>query len=141
MALLQEDHELLEEATDPVGLDGLALDGDLVAPHVDLDAGESAFDEPQQLVALAEQARHQVIPGHADLHLGRAHDLAKRTVGRWTSPAVRCRRALVCWADRISPPDSNAGWPMPAAPTPPPHEGASGGCGCKPTNRRPSPAC
>ena len=47
---------------------------------------------------------HQVIPGHADLHLGRAHDLAKRTVGRWTSPAVRCRRARVCWADRISPP-------------------------------------
>ena len=57
MTLLQQDHELLEEPADAIGLDGIAVDRDLVAAHVDLDIAERAFDQPQQLVALTEQTR------------------------------------------------------------------------------------
>src|SRR6201999_1167605 len=51
-------------------LDLVAADGDLVAPHVDLD-GERVLDEPQQFVALTEQAHHQVVARYEDLDLGR----------------------------------------------------------------------
>ena len=67
--LEQRDH-LLEEATDPVGLDFVAPDGDLVAAHVDRDR-ERVLHEAQQFVALAEQAHHEVIARYEDLDLGR----------------------------------------------------------------------
>ncbi len=44
---------------------------DLVAPHVDGGVGEGGLDEAEQLVALAEQARHEVVAGNEDLDLGR----------------------------------------------------------------------
>ncbi len=67
MALLQQQHELLEEPADDLGL--FALDRDLVAPHVDLGARERALDLAEQLVALAEQTHHQVVAGDVDVNL------------------------------------------------------------------------
>ena len=71
VTLLQQQHELLEQAADPLGV--VAVDGDLVAAHVDHRVGEGALDEAQQLVALAEQRAHEVVAGNADLDLGGSH--------------------------------------------------------------------
>ena len=71
VALLQQQHELLEQPADPLGV--VARDGDLVAPDVDLDVAEGRLDKAQQLVALAEQADHQVVAGNADLDLRGCH--------------------------------------------------------------------
>ena len=57
---------------DLVGL--VAGDGDLVAPDVDLDAGEGGLDDAQQLVTLAEQIGHEVVAGDGDLDLGGRHE-------------------------------------------------------------------
>ncbi len=69
---LEQQHELLEEVPDLVGL--VAGDGDLVAPDVDLDAAERRFDDAQQLVALAEEVGHEVVAGDGDLDLGGRHE-------------------------------------------------------------------
>ena len=69
MALLQQDHQLLEQPADPIGLGRIAVDRDLVAADVDLDIAERAFDQPQQLVTLTEQTGHQVVAGNGDLDL------------------------------------------------------------------------
>ena len=71
VALLEQHHELVEEATDLFGVG--AVDGDLVAPHVHDRAGVGGLDEAEQLVALAEQADHQVIAGNVDLDLRVGH--------------------------------------------------------------------
>ena len=71
MALLEQQHELLEQLADLLGR--LAVDGDLVAAHVDARVGERRLDQAQQLVALTEQRPHQVVAGNVDLHLGRRH--------------------------------------------------------------------
>ena len=67
---LEQRDELLEEATDAFGLDLVAGDGDLVAAHVDRD-GERGLDQAEQLVALTEQADHEVVARYEDLDLGR----------------------------------------------------------------------
>ena len=72
MALLQQRDELLEQPTDLFGV--LAVDGDLVAPHVHGGVGERGLDESQQLVLGSEKAHHQVVPGHVDLHLRSGHE-------------------------------------------------------------------
>ncbi len=69
MAALKEGDELVEQAADPLGV--RAVDGDLVAAHVDRVAGELLLDHPEQLVALAEEAHHEVVAGDEDLDLGR----------------------------------------------------------------------
>ena len=56
---------------DPLG--ALALDGDLVAPHGDVHVVEGPLDQPQQLVALTEQAGHEMVAGNEDLDLGACH--------------------------------------------------------------------
>ena len=81
MAALHEDDQLLEEAGDGLGV--LALDGDLVAPDPDLGLREGGLDEPQELVALAEEADHQVVAGDVDLHGGHVFsDRAYRPLSR-----------------------------------------------------------
>ena len=72
LAPLEQQHQLLEQVPDLVGL--VAGDGDLVAPHVDLDAGERGLDDAQQLVALAEEVGHEVVAGDGDLDLGGRHE-------------------------------------------------------------------
>ncbi len=72
VALLQQRDELLEEPTDLLGV--LTVDGDLVAAHVNGRVGERGLDESQQLVLGSEQAHHQVVPGHVDLHLRGGHE-------------------------------------------------------------------
>ena len=64
--------ELLEEPADLLGVG--AGDRDLVAAHVDVGAGERPLDQAQQLVAVAEQARHQVVAGDDDVDVGVAHE-------------------------------------------------------------------
>ena len=56
---------------DPLGV--VALDGDLVAPHGDAHVAEGPLDQAQQLVALAEQAGHEMVAGNEDLDLGACH--------------------------------------------------------------------
>ena len=53
-----------------LGVVGVAGDRDLVAAHVDRD-GERVLDEPEQLVAVAQQVHHEVVPRNEDLELGR----------------------------------------------------------------------
>ena len=53
-----------------LGVLGVARDRDLVAPHEDVH-GERVLDRPQQLVVLAEQVHHEVVPRNEDLDLGR----------------------------------------------------------------------
>ncbi len=65
----QRDH-LFEQPSDAVGFVFVAPDGDLVPAHVDLHR-ERVLHEPQQFVALAEQAHHQVVARYEDLDLGR----------------------------------------------------------------------
>ena len=70
MARLEQRDHLLEEPPDPVGLDLVAADRDLVAAHVDRDR-ERGLDHAQQFVALTEQAHHEVVARDEDLDLGR----------------------------------------------------------------------
>ena len=72
LAPLEQQDQLLEEVADPVGL--VAVDGDLVAPHVDLDALERGLDHTQQLVALAEEIDHEMVAGYGDLDLRGRHE-------------------------------------------------------------------
>ena len=46
-----------------------------------LGVGERGLDEAQQLVALAEQAHHQVVAGDEDLDLGLGHGWCVRLQG------------------------------------------------------------
>ena len=71
VALLEQDDQLLEQRADPLGT--VSVDGDLVAPDRDTNAVEGLLDQPQQLVALAEQAGHEVVAGNEDLDLGVCH--------------------------------------------------------------------
>src|SRR5713101_5004206 len=66
----EQRHHLLEQVSDALGFDNIAADGDLVAPYVDRD-GERILDETQELIALAEQADHQVVARYEELDLGR----------------------------------------------------------------------
>ena len=70
LALLHQHDELLEQGPDPLGL--RAVEGDLVAPHVDRDVGEGGLDDAQHLVPLAEEGRHEVVGRDGDLDLGAA---------------------------------------------------------------------
>ena len=70
VALLDEHDELLEEEGDAISVRSLARDGDLISPHENLHR-ERVFDHPQELVALAEQVHHEVVPRNEDLDLGR----------------------------------------------------------------------
>src|SRR5438309_1236819 len=70
VALLEQQHQLLEQPADAVGVG--AVDGDLVAPHERLGV-EGRLDQPQQLVALTQQAHHVVLAGDEDLDLGGGH--------------------------------------------------------------------
>ena len=71
LARLEQDDQLLEQGTDPFG--PVALDGDLVPPDGDPHIVERPFDQPQQLVTLAEQAGHEVVAGNEDFDLGACH--------------------------------------------------------------------
>ena len=71
MALLQQEHELVEEPSHTLGI--RALDVDLVAPDPDLGPAERVLDEAKQLVALAEKPDHEVVAGDEDLDRGRGH--------------------------------------------------------------------
>jgi hypothetical protein len=68
--LLDEQHELVEESADHLGIG--ADHGDLVAADVDLGV-ERTLDEPEQFVALAEQTHHEVVARNADLDLCLGH--------------------------------------------------------------------
>src|SRR5437764_998822 len=70
VALLEEDHHLLEQPSDPLGLRRVAGDGDLVAADVDLDR-EGPLDQAQQLVTLTEKAHHQMVARNENLDLSR----------------------------------------------------------------------
>jgi hypothetical protein len=72
LAPFQQQHQLLEEVADLVGL--VALDGDLVAPDVDRHAVERRLDHAQQLVALTEQIGHEMVAGNGDLDLRGRHE-------------------------------------------------------------------
>ena len=74
---------LLEQAADALGFGGVAGDGDLVAPHVDLD-GEGVLDQSQELVALPEQAHHEVVARNENLDLSRGR---RGHVGAMVAPA------------------------------------------------------
>ena len=65
LARLEDQHQLVEEAGHPLGLG--TLDRDEVALDGDAGLGEGGLDDPQQLVALAEQAGHQVVVGDQGL--------------------------------------------------------------------------
>ena len=69
VAALDEQDELLEQPPDPLGVVGVTGDGDLVAADVDRHR-EGGLDQAEQLVALAEQIHHEVVPGYEDLELG-----------------------------------------------------------------------
>src|SRR6266511_3969491 len=70
VALLEQDHHLLEQAPDALGLPRFPGDRDLVAAHVDLDR-ERTLDEAEKLVALPEKADHQKVAWNEDLDLSR----------------------------------------------------------------------
>jgi len=57
---LEQDDELLEQSPDAVGLDLVTGDRDLVAADVDRNR-ERVLDHAQQLIALAEQANHEMV--------------------------------------------------------------------------------
>src|SRR5262249_12870331 len=71
LPLLQQEHELFEQPGDLLGL--VALDGDLRAAHEDVGVGKGSLNEPEELIAVAEQASHEVVPWNADVDLGDAH--------------------------------------------------------------------
>src|SRR2546430_2206500 len=70
VALLEEDHHLLEQPPDPLGLRGVAGDGDLVAADVDLDR-EGSLDQAQQLVTLTDKAHNQMVAWNGNRALSR----------------------------------------------------------------------
>ena len=90
VALLEQHHHLLEQAADPLGVGGVAGDGDLVAPDVDRDR-ERVLDEAQELVALTEQADHEVVARNEDLDLSRGD--GEDTSASMVAPAGRARPA------------------------------------------------
>ena len=66
----EQGHHLLEQTPDPVGLGLVTPDRDLVPAHVDRHR-ERVLHQPQQFVALTEQAHHEVVARYEDLDLGR----------------------------------------------------------------------
>jgi hypothetical protein len=68
VAALEQGDELFEQMADSLGFG--AIDGDLVAAHVDPRVIDSVFDGTQKLVALTEQSHHEVVSGDEDLDLG-----------------------------------------------------------------------
>ena len=83
---LEQQDQLLEQLAHAVGL--VALDGDLVAPHVDLDPLECRLDHAQQLVALAEEIDHEMVAGYGNLDLRGRHE--RPSLGpRSTTPRAR----------------------------------------------------
>ena len=98
MALLEEQHELVDERADPSRI--RALDGDLVAADEGLGV-EGRLDEPEELITLPEEPHHEVVLGlDLDLSLGhgvliqrtRARCAERGVVSREASPGA-CRRA------------------------------------------------
>ena len=89
-----------KSAPDPLG--SVALDGDLVAPHGDVHAVEGLFDQAQQLVALAEQADHEMVAGDEDLDLGGCHV-------RSGPDATSGSAAAIPWSTRAHGPTGPAG--------------------------------
>ncbi len=79
MSLLEQQDQFVEEPADPLGI--LAFYGDLVPSDHDEGALERVLDQPQQLVALAQQAHHEMVAGHSDLYLGRRHWRLEATSG------------------------------------------------------------
>ena len=124
---LEQRDELAEEPADALDLDLVAGDGDLVAAHVDRD-GERGFHQAEQLVALAEQADHEVVARDEDLDLGRRrywhvevrvaaavarrNDGTGRTGGTASQPALARRPS---WSSRV--PRSSGLRPITAART------------------------
>jgi len=66
----EQEHHLFEQPADERGLVVGTGDCDLVAAHEDLD-WERPFYLAQELVAVAQEAQHQVVARHEDLD-GRA---------------------------------------------------------------------
>ena len=66
MTLLHEDDELFEDLAHELGVG--AVDGDLVAPYVDVGFVERALDLAQQLVARPEERGHEVVARDTYLH-------------------------------------------------------------------------
>ncbi len=81
--MLHQEHHLADELGNGVGLG--TVDGDLVAPHVHQGGGKRCLDDPQVLVALAEQGGHEVVAGHGDLDRGRLHGGLHRLVAACTA--------------------------------------------------------
>src|SRR5438067_2653823 len=72
MPLRQDREELLEQPPELVSLTLPARDRDVVAADDDLGV-ERVLDELQQLVAMAEQRHHRLVPGDDDLDLCDRH--------------------------------------------------------------------
>ena len=109
VARLEQRHHLLEQPPDALGVGLVAADGDLVAAHVDVDRERVAHDA-EQLVALTEQAHHQVVARDQDLDLGRRRSWH---VGASVVVAVPTRRGAgvrVRPADRRSAPRAAQAW-------------------------------
>ena len=152
LAPLEQQHQLLEQVPHLVGL--VAGDGDLVAPHVDLDAAERGLDHAQQLVAVAEEVGHEVVAGDGDLDLGGRHEgtrLGTSRAAAFGAGRVEVRRSVAYAGARASRsrrprrprrtaggrPASNGGRPRPGS-TPRPRPGpASTGCAGRPRRRAP----
>ncbi len=63
--------QLVENPPDAVRV--RAVDRDLVAAHVDRRVVELALDQEEELIAFAEKADHELIPGDVDFELRRGH--------------------------------------------------------------------
>ncbi len=87
MTLFEQRNELFEQAAHSLGFG--TFDSDLVAADVDPRAVERLFDGTQQLVTLAQQAHHEVVPGDEDLDLGGRHLALVRRVPGTSLPAGR----------------------------------------------------
>ena len=127
MALLHQDHEILEQSRHPLHV-VVTVQGDLVAAHVDRDVRERTLDDLQHLVALAEQERHQVVAGNGDLDLGASHDEARLTAGpRPVDPLPPYARSVddepgaEAWEDAVGATDGlltgrRRAWPLASTP-------------------------
>src|SRR5262249_45220658 len=60
-----------------------SLDGDLVAPHPDVGIREGSLDLAEVLVALADETRHEVVPGNDDIDVGVTHGKTSTSGARW----------------------------------------------------------
>ena len=93
LALLEQEHELLEQAGH-LGR-GAALDGDLVAAHVDVGVREGGLDGTKVSSSVTEQPGHQVVPGTITLTWVSLTFVGESSRGRHEAHRSGGRRRLV----------------------------------------------